>query len=394
MEHLPVEVIGNILSRLGAARDIVIASATCRKWREAFCYHLHTLSFNSKDWPLYHDLTTSQLEILITETLLQTTGLQGLSISMDEVGEFSASVVTFWLMYTRETLRSLWYNVRTTPNVNILEICGRQKLETLFLAHNFITGVEPNFQRFSCLKSLSLSSVSISALDMSLLLTACPKIEILDLVNLEIAMSDTQDKVKLRSPTLKIHIEADSLEHLHLKDCDLKLIKLAGKGTLKQLVIDDVSSVHLDIGDQSLENLEVVDINNFTIIWPKFYQMISRSSKLRRLQLWSVFFDDNNEIVDLETFAVCFPQRSHLSLWYVFLRDGVHYALPGSSHLENVIEMDVGWTTINELFPDWLVIHGQGMSSKEKKECMRLTSLIKYFMDDKYEHVEVQLAYT
>lgn len=418
MEHLPVEVIGNILSRLGAARDIVIASATCRKWREAFCYHLHTLSFNSKDWPLYHDLTTSQLEILITETIFQTTGLQGLSILMDEVDEFSASMVIAWLMYTRETLRSLWYNVRTTPNVNILEICGRQKLETLFLGHNLIMGVEPNYQRFSCLKSLSLSSVSISALDMSLLLTACPKIEILNLVNLEIAMSDTQVAVELRSPTLKsiyveeisldkFILEADGLEHLHLKDCVLELFELVGKGTLKQCKIDDVSFIHFDIGE-SLENLEVVDINNFTIIWPKFYKMISRSSKLRRLRLWDVFFDNEDEILDLETIAVCFPQLSYLSLRYD-LRDRVlHYGLQGSSHLENVIEMELGWTDINELFLDWaegllqrcpnlrkLVIHEVISEIKTHEEYQMLgnfTSSIVQLMR-KYMHVEVQFYY-
>ena len=112
-----------------------------------------------------------------------------------------------------------------------------------------------------------------------------------------------------------------------------------------------VTSIHFDIGE-TLENLEVVDIYDFTIIWPQFYKMISRSSKLRRLRLWDVFFDDKNEIVDLETFFVCFPQLSHISLWYVYLRDGVHYALPGFSHLENVIEMELGWTTINELFLD------------------------------------------
>lgn len=32
---------------------------------------------------------------------------------MDDVDEFSASTVITWLMYTRETLRQLIYNVRT-----------------------------------------------------------------------------------------------------------------------------------------------------------------------------------------------------------------------------------------------------------------------------------------
>ncbi|KAJ6410176.1 hypothetical protein OIU84_009636 [Salix udensis] len=418
MEHLPVEVIGNILSRLGGARDVVIASATCRKWREAWCKHLHTLSFNSNDWHVYHDLTTSQLEILITQTIFQTTGLQGLLILMDGVDKFSASTVIAWLMYTRETLRRLIYNVRTTPNVNILEICGRQKMEILELSHNSITGVEPNFQRFPCLKSLSLSDVSISALDLNLLLTACPKIETLELINPEIAMSDAQVTVELSIPTLrrvyveaismdKFILEADSIECLHLKDCALELFELIGKGTLKHFKIDDVSVIHLDIGD-TVDNLEIIDVSNFTIIWPKFYQMISKSSKLTKLRLWDVVFDDEDEIVDLETIAVCFPQLSHLALSYD-LRDGVvNYGLQGSSHLENVIVLELGWTIINDLFSHWvegllklcpnlrkLVIHGVVSEAKSHEECQMLanfTSSIVQLMR-KYMHVDVQFDY-
>ncbi|KAK6936214.1 F-box domain [Dillenia turbinata] len=418
MEYLPVEVIGNILSRLGAARDVVIASATCRKWHEAFRKHLHTLSFVSSDWPVYRDLTTSRLEILITQTIFQTTGVQGLMIHMDDVDEFSASTVIAWLMYTRETLRELYYNVRTTPNINILDICGRQRLETLALAHNSITGVEPNYQRFPCLKYLSLSHVSISALDLSLLLTACPKIEELELLNPEIAMSDAQVTVELSSPTLrsiyveaisldKFILEADSLVKLHLKDCALEVFELIGKGTLKHFKIDDVSVLHLDIGE-AIENLEIVDVSNFTITWPKFYQMISRSSKLRQLRLWDVVFDEEDEIVDLETIAVCFPQLSHLSLSYD-LRDGVlHYSLQGYSQLENVLMLELGWTVINDLFSHWvagllkrcpnlkkLVIYGVVSEAKTHEECQMLanfTSSIVQLMR-KYIHVEIQFEY-
>ncbi|KAJ4972020.1 hypothetical protein NE237_005119 [Protea cynaroides] len=417
MEYLPVEVIGNILSRLGAARDVVIASATCRKWREACRDHLDTLSFNSDDWPVYHDLTTNRLEILITQTIFQTRGLQCLSIVMDDVDEFSAAPVIAWLMYTRETLRRLLYNVRTTPNVNILEKCGRQKLEVLDLAHNSITGVEPSYQRFPCLKSMSLSCVSISALDLSLLLTACPKIEVLSLVNLEIAMSDAQATMELSSPTLKnikveaisldkFILEADSLESLYLKDCTLEYFDLIGKGTLKLLKIDDVSVLHLEI--ESTENLEVLDVSSFTIVWPKFYQMISRSSKMRRLRLWGVVFDDEDEIVDLETIAICFPQLSHLSLSYD-LRDGLlNYGLQGPTQLENVAVLELGWTVISDLFSQWvagllercpnlkkLVIHGVVSETKTHGECYLLanfTSSIVRLMR-KYMHVEVQFVY-
>ncbi|CAN6717017.1 unnamed protein product [Malus baccata var. baccata] len=415
MEHLPVEVIGNILSRLKAARDVVIASATCKKWREAWRNHLHTLSFNSNDWSVYHDLTTSRLEILITQTIFQTTALQCLSIFMDDVDEFSAAPVIAWLMYTRDTLRQLHYNVRTTPNVNIIEKCSRQKLEVLALAHNSVTGVEPSYQKFPCLKSLSLSYVSISALDLSLLLTACPKLQNLALINPDIAMSDAQATMELNSPSLKniyveavsldkFVLEADSIENLHLKDCTLELFELIGKGTLSVLKIDDVSVLHLDIGDNT-ENLQTVDVSSFTIMWPKFYNMISKSSNLKRLRLWGVVFDDEDEVVDLETVSACFPQLTHLSLSYD-LRDVC--GLQGSSSLENVVVLELGWTIISELFSDWvagllercpnlkkLVIYGVVSEAKSHEECQVLASFTSSIVRlmRKYLHVEVQFEY-
>ncbi|KAH1159226.1 hypothetical protein GLYMA_11G183600v4 [Glycine max] len=384
MDQLPVEVIGNILSHLRAARDVVIASATCRKWRQACCKHLHTLSFSSKDWPIYRDLTTTRLEILITQTIFQSSGLQALSILMEDVDEFSASTVTAWLLYTRETLRQLHYNVKTTPNVNILEICGRHKLEILDLAHNSIVGVEPNYQRFPCLKSLSLSYVTVELSSLTL------KSVYVEAISLD-----------------KFLLEADGLECLHLKDCALEFFELIGKGTLKHFKIDDVSVIHLDIGE-TVENLETVDISNFTIIWPKFYQMISRSSNLKRLRLWDVMFDDEDEVVDLETIATCFPYLSHLSLSYD-VRDGVlHYGLQGSSYLESVVVLELGWTVINDLFSHWvegllkrcpnlkkLVIHGIVSQVKSHEECQMLanftTSMVELMR--RYTHVDPYFKY-
>ncbi|XP_010511633.1 PREDICTED: F-box/LRR-repeat protein At1g67190 [Camelina sativa] len=418
MDYLPVEVIGNILSRLGGARDVVIASATCRKWREAYRKHLQSLTFNSADWPFYRDLTTNRLEILITQTIFQTTGLQGLSIVMDDANKFSAGTVIAWLMYTRDTLRRLSYNVRTTPNVNILEICGRQKLEDLVLAHNSITGVEPSFQRFPCLRSLSLSYVSISALDLNLLLSACPMIESLELVSLEIAMSDAQVTIELSSPTLKsvyfdgisldkFILEADSIEFLHMKDCVLELFELIGNGTLKHFKLDDVSVIHLDIMETS-ESLEVVDVNHFTMVWPKFYQMISRSQKLRKLRLWDVVFDDDDEIIDLESIAAGFSQLTHLSLSYDLKDGAAHYSLQGTTQLVNVTVLELGWTVINDVFSIWveellrrcpnlkkLVIYGVVSETKTQGDCQILATFTWSIVQlmRKYIHVEVQFEY-
>ncbi|VFQ79759.1 unnamed protein product [Cuscuta campestris] len=418
MECLPVEVIGNILSRLGAARDVVIASATCRKWRIAWRNHVHTLEFNSNDWPVYHDLSRSRLEIIITETILQTTGLEGLSIVMDNVDEFSASPVIAWLMYTRETLRRLHFNVKTTPIINILEKCGHQKLEVLMLAHNTIIGVEPSYQKFPCLRSLSLSHIGISALDLGYLLTICPKIEVLNLVSLDIVMSDPQATMELSSNSLseiyieainldKIVLEADGLEKLHLKDCTLEFFDLVSKGGLRFLKIYDVSVIHLDIGE-STENLDTVDVSNFTIMWSKFHHMISKSSKLRRLRLWEVVFDDEDEVVDIEAISSCFPQLTHLSLNYELREAALQYGLQGSFQLENVAALELGWTVINDLFSDWvaglvercpnlkkLVIFGVVSETKTPEECHTLANFTSFIVRlmRKYLHVEVQFEY-
>ncbi|XP_061361931.1 F-box/LRR-repeat protein At1g67190-like [Gastrolobium bilobum] len=418
MENLPVEVIGNILSHLGSARDVVIASATCKKWREAWRSHLHTLSFNSCDWPIYHELTNNRLEILITQTIFQTKALQCLKIFMDDVHEFSAAPVIAWLMYTRDFLRQLHYNVRTTPNFNIIEKCGRQKLEVLELARSSIVGVDPFYQKFPCLKSLSLSFVSISALDLSLLLSACPRLETLSLFSPEIAVSDSQASMELSSSTLKnfsvesfgldkFVLEADLLENLHLKDCTFEDFELIGKGTLKVLKVDDVSVIHLDIGENT-ENLEIVDVSNFTIMWPKFYHMISKASKLHRLRLWGVVFDDEDEVVDLETISVCFPQLMHLSLSYD-LRDGVlNYGLQGLSTLANVVVLELGWTSISDLFSAWvaghlercpnlkkLVIYGFVSEVKTHEECQILAKFTEIILHlgRKYMHVKFEFEY-
>ncbi|KAL3532085.1 hypothetical protein ACH5RR_005606 [Cinchona calisaya] len=403
MEYLPVEVIGNILSGLGAARDVVVASATCRKWREAWKNHLHSLTFNSNDWPVYHELTPRKLEIIITQTIFQTNGLHYLSIIMDDVDEFCAAPVIAWLMYTRDTLRQLHYNVRTSPNINILEKCSRQKLEVLTLAHNTITGIEPTYQKFPCLRLLTLSYISISALDLSLLLTACPKIEVLTLVNLDVVMSDPQATMELSSNSLKdlyvesisldkFILEADSLEKLHLKDCTLEVFELVGKGTLKLLRIDDVSVIHLDIGE-SAENLEVVDVSNFTIMWAKFHHMISKSSKMRRLRLWGVVFDDEDEVVDIETISACFPLLSHLSLSYDLREAALQYGLQGSFQLENVIVLELGWTLISDFFSHWVAgllercpilrklnIYGIVSETKTPEECHSLANLTSFMV--------------
>ncbi|KAG9133893.1 hypothetical protein Leryth_004610 [Lithospermum erythrorhizon] len=250
--------------------------------------------------------------------------------------------------------------------------------------------------------------VSISAWDLNMLLSACPTIENLVLVNPEIAMSDTDYSWaiarRLKAFILdKFILEADSLESLHLKFCALELFELLGKGALKYLKIDDVSRHMIILGYR---------YNNFTITWSTFFQMISGSSKLRRLRLWDVVFDEEDDILDLETISDFFPNLKYLALNYELrddLRDGVlHYDLQGSCPLDNVVTLELGWTVINNLFTYWvsallkrcpnlrkLVIHGVISESKTQEECQMLanfTSCIVQLMR-KYIHVDVQFEY-
>lgn len=226
--------------------------------------------------------------------------------------------------------------------------------------------------------SLSLSFISVSALDLSQLVSICLKIESLALINPDIAMSDLQATMELTSQSLKeIHVEAisldkflleaDSLQILHLRDCNLEVFELIGKGALRVLKMDDVSIIHLDISE-SMENLEVVDGANFTVMWPKFYHVISKSSKLRTLRLWGVVLDEEVEAMDLETISVCFPRLSHLALSYD-LGDGVlNHCLQGSSNLENVVVLELGWTINSNRFSAWVA----GLLER----CPRLKKLI------------------
>ncbi|CAI0398288.1 unnamed protein product [Linum tenue] len=231
-------------------------------------------------------------------------------------------------------------------------------------------------------------------------------------------MSDAQVTIELCSPTLKsvyveaisldkFILEADSIECLHLKDCALELFELVGKGTLKHFKIDDVSLIHLDIGE-TVDNLEIVDISNFTIFWPKFYHMISKSSKLRTLRLWDVVFDEEEDVVDLETIANCFPQLSHLSLSYDLKDVLLHYGLQGNSNLQNVVVLELGWTVINDLFSHWvegllkrcpnlkkLILHGIISEAKSHEECQILSGFFSclFQLMGKYTAVDVQCKF-
>lgn len=420
IDHIPVEVIGHILSLIGAAHHVVIASFTCRKWRQAFCNYLHTLTFDDdKDRTVYARFSSTEIQTLITKTIFQTTGLQCLSITMDGVSSFSTAFV-------------IDNNVWITPNFNILQNFDASELEVLNLAGNTLA-ITSGYKIFLCLRCLSLSRVLVSPLDLSLLLSACPNIEVFNLHSLKFVMPDEQTTMELSSSTLKeaclqfirfdnLILKADNLEKLQVKTCTFKAFDLLGKGTLRFLEIKNVVASHIDVGE-NFKNLEVVNVTNFRIMWEKFHHMIERSSGLRTLKLWFVGF---GKIVNMESISVCFPLLSHLALDYD-IRDGsyhdwnatTHYNLGGSYHFDNVVVLELDCSLIDSYFPLWLegllercpkliklVIYGLEFlevhlkcSSEVIEKCNLEAQQLDFGMSSisklmtKYEHVTVQFRY-
>lgn len=417
MESLPVEVIGNILSHLGAARDVVVASTTCRKWRVAARHHLNTLCFNTADWPVYRELSTEDLEILITQTILQTSCLQHLSIRLGNHNEFSAAPVIAWLMYTRESLRFLTYMMKTKPCVNVLERCGKSKLERLVLGYTCIPTVDPAVQRFPSLLDLTLSRVSVSSADLNALLSACPKLETFSLIDTDVTLSGSETTLELTSSSLNafytedltldtVILEADHLENLFLKDSIIERFELRSRNSLHVLKIENTNIGEMDIGEAT-ELLEVLDVSDFEMLWPQFFQMISRASKLRKLRLWRLKFEGAEEDVDLETIAVSFPRLNRLALSYELADGTISQALQGSTLLQKVVFLELGSSTINDLFAEWiggvlercpslrkLVIHGILAETKSEDFHMigKFTTSIVNLMR-KFSNVDIEFNY-
>ncbi len=103
IERFPVQVIGNILSHFDDVKDVVRASWTCKKGRAALHHHLHTLQheYIVDDYRLISELsdrksqTNSELECLLTDTILQTSSLLNLRIAHEI--KVSATAVIAWL---------------------------------------------------------------------------------------------------------------------------------------------------------------------------------------------------------------------------------------------------------------------------------------------------------
>ncbi|CAK9201181.1 unnamed protein product [Sphagnum troendelagicum] len=157
MEALLVELIGSILSHLADARDVMRASATCRKWGMTARKNLLRLRFRRKDWSRVQKMSTEDLEVGITKTLMCMSSLQDWCMGyLGDKHEFSAAAVTAWLLHFCDSLRFLTFKTEIKPLA--LDIMGEIWHECLVLKHTDIILIrDPDVKvRFPTLVSLTL----------------------------------------------------------------------------------------------------------------------------------------------------------------------------------------------------------------------------------------------
>ncbi|CAM6066355.1 unnamed protein product [Sphagnum tenellum] len=183
-----------------------------------------------KDSAVYKNLTTVDLEVLLTQTILQTSSPQNLSPWTEE--GFSKAVLISWLLDARDSL------------------CGLTS-------------------------GLLCFQVVVLASDYSPLL-ACPKLGSLVLTNPTILSLDARSTLTLTSSSLRefttvddVSLEAEVLASLELDRCTLQHFGLVSKGKLRKLTIKRARIPELDIRPET-STLQALHVSNSTIPWLGF----------------------------------------------------------------------------------------------------------------------------
>ncbi|RAL45667.1 hypothetical protein DM860_009531 [Cuscuta australis] len=439
VEEFPLEVIGDILSRVRVARDVIKASLTCKKWREAYRKHLHALSLEASHIKAFYGRyfrRAPDVELSISKMIFESPGLQKLSIRMCADYKFPVSLVVAWLMFVRENLLELFYEDTTSFDVNVLYIFKMQRLETLSLCDYKIKRVKPNSLRFPYLTSLTLCRVGIPVHDLNRFLHSFPKLERLKLdapfPHYPDDMSFSQDKVlNVLCPTLKMLfldnlklfkfiLEKSSVEHLQVKRCYFVSLKVFGDNTLRGFKMS-CSKVRL-LAVKETDNVESFEIINSHFTESNWFPMAIRSPNLKNLKtfrFWGfkqpstcpaavegIFPNGSRIVLDFKQMAICLPQLSHLAMLCEGV-DGLVYRFGGSTSLEKVVVLEMGCDG-SKRFGKWaekllkccpnakkVIVHWvfpEGRNSDHLKDLSKQsTSMVEMMM--KYRHIQWKIAY-
>lgn len=333
MDVCPVEVIGKILSQMTCARDIAVASTTCRKWQEAARSHIDKLRFDDTDWPKIikrweHDEETmwSVRELIIMETVMRTTCLKELSICCTEGlqggnSKMHAGGVVSCLLHVKRTLKSFTLMSPLIPNVNILGyLAGSASvLEGLEWGHAYIPTLIPCIHGLPSLISLTLKKVveGMSAKNLLLLLSVFPKLENLSLS--EICIMNVPSTMELKISSLKT-LSMDLIlteDPTTLVLCDDKLGKVSvkemrfghlcwmrreGDKGMQLLRLQGLHVADFEVGE-GLGHLEMEDVNIPLLeVKESLQHLIIRDSKIRLLKLENLVSLLELELINNEDF--------------------------------------------------------------------------------------------
>ncbi|VFQ81401.1 unnamed protein product [Cuscuta campestris] len=422
VEKLPHEILGDILSRVRVAQYVIKASLTCKKWREAYCKHLRALSFDIADFKVVNDQDpVPRIELFITKAIFQTTALRKLSILMSSRYTFSAGTVGTWLLFVRETLSELVYKDGKSTTVNVLDMFGRRKLESLSLSNYRIGRGELNFERFACLTSLSLCRVDISVEDLNRFLNAPLKLESLKLDE----FSSPERAVEFHCPTLKtlflddmklyqFMLESSSIECLQVKECYFSSFQVRSSKTLRDIKLSNSEARFLEI--EQTDNLESFELTRTCVAESNLFPMMIQAPKLKRFHFWGfmekymyiVRGDDRSGLVlDLERMAICSPQLSHLAIFCDKRLDGLVYKFGDSTSLEKVTVLEIGSDGFDG-FAEWtekllkccpnvekVIVHWDLYLGKiHQLNDLSVQSSLLVKMMSKYQHIKMQFAFS
>ncbi|VFQ81410.1 unnamed protein product [Cuscuta campestris] len=320
----------------------------------------------------------------------------------------------------------------------LIYVVGRS-FETLTLFDYPINEVEPNFQRFPCLTSLSLCRVQISVEELNSLLSAFPKLERLELSKPILRTGD--DKVHSHDMTLKLHcptfkslilnelkqlefiLDDGFIECVDVYHSFFGLFKVSGGKRLRHFKFFKSEAHFLDFEEGG--DLEVLECIACHVLHSNLFPMKIHAPKLKTLRVWGFseqpdFGFDIEELihdrpfatVDFDQIAARVPELTHLA---VFCYDDVDFGvtLGGLSSLENAVLLELGWKYFNnweyfDSFWEWaeevlkycpnvrkLIVYGMLPKCQDEVFLERFakytTSMVE--MVRKYQHIEVQISY-
>ncbi|KAI5065376.1 hypothetical protein GOP47_0020071 [Adiantum capillus-veneris] len=408
MDAFPVELVGQILSCVRRARDVAVASVTCRKWREAATNYIQKLSFDDSDWPKgkTSEAPWSLRDLIIVETVMRTACLKELSIHCDG----KKSEIACALEYLE------WHHAyipRMNAFVNGFPSLVSLALETVVCeldARHFMLIISS----FPRLKHLSLVNVYFIEAPSEIELNICT-LETLQLDSISADVSTMLVVYDHKLGRLSLYISGRHSGHMHWKrggsSASMQELRLTGmevaefkveeglgrleldggdipeleiKKSLQHLLIDEAQIGQLKLAEKldSLIELKLFNATDFENVWLSTYSQIvcKAGSRLCRLTIQGDLY---KALINVDEVCSAFPYLQELSTNYPnFYVDESTLEPPCFEEMKN-LNVNVAMLAENCVaFPKWIT----GLLQR----CPNLRSVViilhKAFVDEPVEN--------